>query len=634
MWGKYSVKRKKICIFMNGIVKNFQQEFGKFFSSLANRSGFDVFIYTSFGSYSCPYGHNLLSEIGKKNIIYLPDFSVFDAIIALPNSFDIKGMDEEFYQILRKEAKCPVFCLQSGPDDFNTITIDNKKAMKSLTEHFIKIHGFNKIYYMSGPFTSKDSPERLAGYKEAMNEAGIPVLPNYIYEGNYWINRGKQAMEFFLNGTYDYPEAIICANDYMAISICDELMSRGKSIPDIVCVTGFDGIIEGAEYTPSLTTVSIEPERYALKLFELVVQALSGKEIPKLTTLPENILYRASCGCGLQVKNIDRTRALRHLDKTEVLLREAGRITSDYQNDYGLDNALSVADFHFHTLNCDKGYICLCDEDGSRMTNVEENRIFTDHMILKQTMYIDRSMNADISDIRFDRKDILPAEVLDTEEANTYVIYPLHFKSKEYGYLTLVPSSEQWANSLTATYVNTLSAAIDNSYYEKYFMSLSGAKKLSLTDPLTGINSRRGFEYAISKLLSQDADAGTLTIVSIDIDGLKQINDSYGHDEGDIALTALANVLSASLKDDEICARFGSDNFIAVLISDTPERKERFRKDFFSALNEETARDNKPYSINASIGMSDLENGNTDQVISCMQRADHAMNEEKKAKKD
>ena len=92
------------------------------------------------------------------------------------------------------------------------ITINNRKTMKTLTEHFIKVHGFSRIYYMSGPFTSKDSPERLEGYKEAMAEAGLEIKPNYIYEGNYWLNRGKKAIDFFLNGTHTYPEAIICAH--------------------------------------------------------------------------------------------------------------------------------------------------------------------------------------------------------------------------------------------------------------------------------------------------------------------------------------------------------------------------------------------------------------------------------------
>ena len=623
------MQRKKICIFMNEIVQNFQQEFGKFFSFLANREGIDVFIYTSYGSYSCPYGRNLLSEIGKKNIIYLPDFSVFDAIVALPNSFDINGMDAELYDLIRRKATCPVFCLQSGPEDFKTITIDNKNTIKELTNHFIKSHGFKKIYYMSGPFSSKDSPDRLAGYKEAMQEAGLEVLPNYIYEGNYWINRGKKAMDHFLAGTDDYPEAIICANDYMALSICDELKERGKLIPEDIAVTGVDGTIDGAEYTPSLTTVVIEPEKYALKLLDLIKYSWNDIEVPNINPISDKIKYRASCGCGEQVV-ISNSNAIKKLGATEVLLREAGRITADYQNDYDLDNALSVADFYFHTLECDKGFVCLCKDDESHMSRIERNKVFTDRMILKQVMHIDRAKKADILNIEFDRRDILPPEILDTEYANTYILYPLHFKSREYGYLVLKPSLDQWANSLTCTYINTLSNAIENSFYDRQFRSLSEAKKMSQTDPLTGLNNRRGFEEGLAKILSDDIGDKKIFIVSIDMDELKQINDKYGHADGDFAIITLAEALKSSLKEGEICARFGGDEFMAVLVSNSARRKSDFEKSFRNKLVKASEKMNKPYELGASIGICELKDGNTSQIIICMQTADQLMYEDKR----
>ena len=363
-------------------------------------------------------------------------------------------------------------------------------------------------------------------------------------------------------------------------------------------------------------------------------KAMGGKEVPKVTELNEKIIYRASCGCGPQVKMFDHTRVLKRLDLTEMLLREAGRITADYQNDYDLENALKVADFYFHTLNCDKGHVCLCKDEASRADAIEMNKIFTDRMTLKQTMFIDRTKKAEILNLDFDRKDILPAEILDTEEAQTHIIYPLHFKSKEYGYLILMPSKDQWANSLAATYINTLSNAIENSYYEKKFRSLDGAKKLSITDPLTGISNRRGFEEDMSKLLSDGIEDKIISIVSIDMDGLKQTNDDYGHSDGDLAITTFADCLLESLHKNEICARFGGDEFIAVLVSKNDDRKEEFKNEFRAKLAEASDKLNKPYRIEASIGICDLTEGTTDQIIACMQIADKRMYEEKKKHKN
>ena len=115
--------RKKIGLFMSAITQFFQKSCGRAIIDHARERDMDVVIYASYGSYSCPYGRNLLSEIGKKNIIHLPDYSKFDAIIVMPNTFDIYGMDTEFFEIVKEKATCPVICLQNENPDVYSISI-------------------------------------------------------------------------------------------------------------------------------------------------------------------------------------------------------------------------------------------------------------------------------------------------------------------------------------------------------------------------------------------------------------------------------------------------------------------------------------------------------------------------------
>ena len=143
--------RKRIGIFMSEITQVFQTSCGKAIIDLASLRDLDVVIFASYGSYTSPYGRNLLAEIGKKNILHIPDYSDFEAIIALPGSFDIKGMDKEFYELARANATCPVICLQTGHPDFYTISIENKNSMYQMTRHFIDVHHFTDICYMSDP---------------------------------------------------------------------------------------------------------------------------------------------------------------------------------------------------------------------------------------------------------------------------------------------------------------------------------------------------------------------------------------------------------------------------------------------------------------------------------------------------
>ena len=619
------MSRKKICLFMNEITQFFQESFGKTISQIASAHDTDVVIYASYGSYSCPYGRNLLSEIGKKNIIRLPDYSKFDAVIVLPNTFDIYGMDTELFEILKSEAKCPVICLQTHNPDFYSITIENKDTMYRMTKHFIDEHNLTDICYMSGPLNAKDSPNRLEGFRAAMEESGLEITDRTIYEGNYWINRGARALDHFLGKDGKYPQAIICANDYMAISVCEELKKRSLRVPEDVLVSGFDGITEGELNEPSLTTITVSPEKYAEATWTLISDIWTGKEVPMSTYIPADINFRASCGCGYQTESGTADKYIKRIIHGEYLLREAGRITADYQNKYDLDNSLYVANYYFKTLDCDTGYLCLCDMDDPEFGTVEQDQIYTKEMVLVQKMQSSDPLHADIIRSRYSKEDILPGTILNCETPGTFIVLPLYYKSKEYGILILKPESGQWPNSLTNTYTNALSAAIENSYLQSRFSELAEIKRLSETDPLTGLYNRRGFENSLGKALADISDDTKVSIVSIDMDDLKVINDKYGHSEGDYALLILARTLRNFVNDNEICARFGGDEFSAVLISEDHSRASKFEKDFTKALADASRASGKPYKIHASLGICDLMGGDTKHIIACMQTADKHM---------
>lgn len=124
-------------------------------------------------------------------------------------------------------------------------------------------------------------------------------------------------------------------------------------------------------------------------------------------------------------------------------------------------------------------------------------------------------------------------------------------------------------------------------------------EQLISTDPLTGLNNRNRFETYMLSLFSNAGQAEDVYLLMMDADGFKQINDRYGHVEGDHAL----QVISATLK--EVCsasggfiARYGGDEFV-VLQKATAEQD---IIDLCSAINDELARAEVPYALRMSIG--------------------------------
>ena len=108
----------------------------------------------------------------------------------------------------------------------------------------------------------------------------------------------------------------------------------------------------------------------------------------------------------------------------------------------------------------------------------------------------------------------------------------------------------------------------------------------SHTDPLTGLPNRRSldrqFETGLAHAIRTN---GSISVVVLDLDRLKEINDTYGHEAGDRALRTVGNVLRATVRQNDLCARFAGDEFIVVLWDCMPENEARRVHDLQNAVS-------------------------------------------------
>jgi diguanylate cyclase (GGDEF)-like protein len=107
----------------------------------------------------------------------------------------------------------------------------------------------------------------------------------------------------------------------------------------------------------------------------------------------------------------------------------------------------------------------------------------------------------------------------------------------------------------------------------------------SQTDPLTGLANRRSLARQVTDGLARTVEEGnTASIVVLDLDRLKEINDTYGHEAGDRALRAVGSVLRATVRQSDVCARFAGDEFVVVLWDCGPEHEARRMAEMQSAV--------------------------------------------------
>jgi diguanylate cyclase (GGDEF)-like protein/PAS domain S-box-containing protein len=159
-------------------------------------------------------------------------------------------------------------------------------------------------------------------------------------------------------------------------------------------------------------------------------------------------------------------------------------------------------------------------------------------------------------------------------------------------------------------------------------------QSLSLVDELTGLYNRRGFLAVTEQhLASIRRNDRVPVILYADLDGLKEINDSLGHHEGDRALATAAEIFKEAFRNTDIVARLGGDEFVVLAALDPEEEAEsltRRLQDRFRASNQ---RGSRAYDLSISVGLAHFDDEESHSIEDLMARADRAMYQDKRRKR-
>ncbi|MFH1805085.1 MAG: LacI family DNA-binding transcriptional regulator [Pseudomonadota bacterium] len=163
--------------------------------------------------------------------------------------------------------------------DLPTVIIDNERAAFLATRHLLDL-GHRRIAHVAGPAQNILTTDRIAGYQQALRDAGITPDADLIYGGDYSIESGIAAGRALLSRTENRPTAFFCASDGMAIGVIVAAKEMGLRVPDDISVFGFDDIHLAANYDPPLTTVRQPRRRLGEQAIALLLERLD-------TSLPQ-----------------------------------------------------------------------------------------------------------------------------------------------------------------------------------------------------------------------------------------------------------------------------------------------------------------------------------------------------------
>lgn len=211
-------RKKTIGVFVCKLPEYFQRTLCGALADEAVANGYNLVVFSTFGEYD--NNHDYVE--GESNCLYIPNYDELDGIILCLDVFDIPGMVGKLIEQVKEKAHCPVISIRQKRDEFISVLSDDKKAIMAMVDHLVDEHNAKRIYYLSGPSYMHDIRMREDGFRERMKSRGVAFREEYIFMGNLWYNIGKEAVDYFFSLDDERPDAILCANDYMAISVCKE----------------------------------------------------------------------------------------------------------------------------------------------------------------------------------------------------------------------------------------------------------------------------------------------------------------------------------------------------------------------------------------------------------------------------
>jgi diguanylate cyclase (GGDEF) domain len=593
-------KQKKIGVLISKPTAEYQHDILCSIERRAASYGYYTLVYSIFGG----YGKNELFVRGERMLADLPDFRNLDGILLCLDTFTDDTVVNRLLERVRMRATCPVVCVRRQYDGYHSVLVDDRNSMVGIVDHLVQEHGYRDFCYVSGPKDHPDAINRLDCFKRMMAKYEIPLGEDDIFYGDFWRNMGDAAVAELLDIRADYPDVIVCANDYMAMAVCNALADRGIKVPDEIAVTGFDDARDAETQIPSITSVRVDVEGMGRRAVDMLVSLMKNETVPTIDYVPTQVVCRESCGCkgdGLQGaaaavrKYFESTRLADHNNMQTVFM------SIDVENADNMDDLNEcIYTYIFNNDDFRDFFIVLNDSDWGTV-EPEDMRTFTDKVHLRTA--IQETILLGHVDQVFSREDILPDEYVYDVPCGYYIV-PLHFQELCYGYAMINFRDHEAPRAFFQYIITIISNVLERLRINRRMKQLvDKLSSLYISDVLTGLKNRYGFEEDSQRLFEQVKDSErTLAIISIDMDNLKGINDNYGHAQGDVALRAIANSICAACYANEQCYRIGGDEFQVLATDYTDDDVNRFYERFDAFLEDYNNRSKKPYMVYASYG--------------------------------
>ncbi len=626
-----SGRRKTIGAFLCKAYSLFDDAVYSALEKEAKKLGYNIVVFTTVGYFASQNYY----DMQEKRMFSFAPMEELDGILVAPDTYEIEGFREELMKEIRERARCPVVALRHVSSEMDCVHTDEEEAIMPLLRHLLDDHKLKKVSFLAGYIGHQDSDNRLNAFRKALADRGLPFdEKKQLHHGNMWYNCGPEAYDAFFSDPDDRPEAVVCANDYMAAGLIREMQKHGIRVPEDVIVSGFDNVANLNLEELKLTTVEQNfTGMVEAALRELDRQIRTGDSRNKRKEnirirIPGELVLSESCGCGKRdfayfaASNEANARKIEELNNREVGMTYLSIEMSGCDDLKQMHRVL--IDKKSDTPTLQDLYICLYENGRNEQGEPVFAKEMTDSICLVHVMRDQEDCGMPM--VSFERSQLLPA-LAEREEPQVLYLMGLHQNEFAYGYAVFHYYPGEIPSSFFQHWNVILSGALSNIHKRNEILALYEERRLSsVTDVVTRLLNRRGLE---EKLLpewnSLCARQEYMTFVTFDMDGLKTINDTYGHQAGDYAIRALGTAIRTAAPKDAVTARMGGDEFLAVLPGAGKSMADAYVRRFVKELNDINDREQRSFRVEASWGVSVVRLDGMKTLEQCIRLSDENM---------
>lgn len=600
----------------------------------------NLYIFNSSGEWSLDEDYN----VGEYNIYRLPNLKEFDGIILDLNNVHSRDVTDYVVEAARKSGK-PTISIANEIDDFYYVGIDNYKAIQELIAHLHEEHDCKKFWFVMGPEDNYENRVRLHALWAYMDEHGIEYSDDEFYYDSYEYQCGYDGFQTLMGSHHQrLPDAVICANDNIAVGVCEAAAKLGLRVPEDFCVTGFDDFDKASYYSPQITTVGHVREEVGYQCIEILLKLWKGEDVPRFNYTKANAVFSESCGCPSREESDQREHS-----KEQIMY---GIETTSFEDqvlllEYELIRCRTVREMTdcipkcIPSMKCDAMYVILDDH----MNDFRRQDDYYDRNLVEDDEFCvygyPRRMKVEFLYENGERQ-VLEDEYIEGlfpmfehgQPGTDFLFMPIHFRSRTVGYFVIRNAMYLMEKQYLFKILNSLTTAMENLHKKEKLEYLNQLlSDLYSKDAMTGMYNRAGYQkLAVGLFDEKKARKENLTIIFLDMDRLKYINDNFGHEYGDFAIKIITKAILNHSPEHGIPVRIGGDEFLLIVEMTEEEELAALIQSIRDEIHEKSVSMKIPIQPTVSVGYVITDMNTRKTLDDYVREADEVMYQEKREK--